>query len=240
MSKQPEQFTINQIQGVLKISEWIAFRFLHIRILLNWSWEPDRYDFMPWSYQMGIYKDKKELVGGARLIFPTKKTNEMMLFGENQFKQILNDANHLEKLICENMNFFVEATRLLISYKYLPIKQSRNEILRMIMVGIYQATQINNRPIVLAIVQHTLYEKFLELGLPIKLLGKSFFSPRNKLERTRFGKEVPHYALAIYLPHPQYLSDFARNYIPTNFLHILEEYHGNCDHNLADKIWNDL
>jgi len=186
------QWRILPLYGLRKM-KWLIKRFLYVRIILNWAWEPDRYDFDSRVEQWGLYRGKK-LVGGVRLFY-VNRIEDTLQYRVPSFRLMIKDSIWFNLRYLEND--LVEATRLLI---FPPILRTKEKYVgfRWISRRICTSMIHSNRPFLLAVVNpFTLRLIESTKAADVKIIGKSMFDSKNRMEYRSYGSHVPHYAILV-------------------------------------------
>ena len=171
---------------------WIAKRFWYVRFVLNWAWEPDRYDFDERVEHLGLFEQGK-LIGGVRLFY-FEGLEESMQYRVPEFRTMLSEEmwERLEGVEHE----VVEATRLLLFSSLRGVK--RRWALKLLARAMYWRSRKKQKPLLLAIGNPFTLQMLKRTGVAeIKVIGEKRIKSKNRFERRFYGEEVPHYAILV-------------------------------------------
>jgi len=171
---------------------WIAKRFWYVRFVLNWAWEPDRYDFDERVEHLGLF-ERDKLIGGVRLFY-FDALEESMQYRVPEFRTMLSEEVW-EKLKGVEQEI-VEATRLLL---FSNLKGARRRsALKLLARAMYWRSRKKQRPLLLAIGNPFTLQMLKRTGVAdIKVIGEKGIKSKNRFERRFYGEEVPHYAIMV-------------------------------------------
>ncbi len=171
---------------------WIAKRFWYVRFVLNWAWEPDRYDFDERVEHLGLF-EREKLIGGVRLFY-FDALEESMQYRVPEFRAMLSEEmwGRLGRVEDE----IVEATRLLLFSTLKGVR--RRWALKLLARAMYWRSRKKQKPLLLAIGNPFTLQMLRRTEVAdIKVIGEKRIKSKNRFERRVYGEEVPHYAIMV-------------------------------------------
>ena len=171
---------------------WIAKRFWYVRFVLNWAWEPDRYDFDGRVEHLGLF-EREKLIGGVRLFY-FDALEESMQYRVPEFRAMLSEEmwGRLGRVEDE----IVEATRLLLFSTLKGVR--RRWALKLLARAMYWRSRKKQKPLLLAIGNPFTLQMLRRTEVAdIKVIGEKRIKSKNRFERRVYGEEVPHYAIMV-------------------------------------------
>ncbi len=182
-----------EIKGIARIG-WLARRLWYVRFVLNWAWEPDRYDFDRRVEHWGLYKNSV-LHGGERIFFFDAIT-ESLQYSVPDFRAMVSEEkwHHLgtmEKMIAEVTRFFIFSMHRL-------ERRERIEGEKRLLREIYTRSVTHQRPIVMALGNPFTLRMLRRIKTAeVKIIGEAHFRSKNRIEKRIYGETVPHYAILV-------------------------------------------
>ncbi len=228
---------------------WFAFRFLHIRVLYNWAWDPDTFDWNPSTTQYRIREKGRlvnQLVGGYRLIAPRDSLSETMTYRLPFFRDMVPDPA-LWPLLAQNHDLVIESSRFALAFHRVGDKGFLRSIVRLAMRAILWEQAKQRRPFCLAVVNPFLLARYRKLGLATKVIGSRKLPAASIFERKFFGPEVPHHVILINAALSERMSvegrlptDLSREFILDGMSDYTRPFHLMDDdlHRRAQSIWD--
>ena len=185
-----------QISG-FRMLEWLWLRFVYVRLLLNWSWEPDWHDLQKNDIEHWGVCDGGSLSGGVRLYRP-KRIETTMQYRVAAFCSMLEAS--AKDALSHNTQHVLEITRLLLFGRVLKEREPRKQVLALLMRRIYTQALLLGRPLGLAVVNPFTKRVLGRVPAEIAVIGETLLPSKNVLERKQYGAKVPHYTLLIVMP----------------------------------------
>ncbi|MFO0586357.1 MAG: hypothetical protein U0441_02395 [Polyangiaceae bacterium] len=190
---------LSAIRRRRELVPWLAFRFFHIRVLYNWAWDPDSFDWGPGTTQYRIRESGRlvsPLVGGYRLIAPRDSLSETMTYALPFFRDMVPDPS-VWPLLAENHDLVMEVSRFALAFHRVGDRAFLRTVVRNVLRGILWEQAKLRRPLCLAVVNPFLLSRYRKLGLATKVIGFRKLRAASIFEKKLFGAEVPHYVVLI-------------------------------------------
>lgn len=228
---------------------WLAFRFFYIRVLYNWAWDPDAFDWSPSTSQYRIREKGRlvsPLVGGYRLIAPRGSLSETMTYGLPFFRDMVPDPDFWP-LLSQNHDLVMEVSRFALAIHRVGDKRFLRSIVRLAMRAILWEQAKHRRPFCLAVVNPFLLARYRKLGLATKVIGTRMLKAASIFERRLFGPEVPHHVIVINAALSERMSvegrlspDLSREFILDGMSDYTRPFHLMDDdlHRRTQSIWD--
>lgn len=187
------------LHGRRELLHWYLFRFLHIRVLYNWAWDPDRFDLNPGTVQYGLrekgpYKDN--FLGGFRITAPKASLSETMTAGLPFFRSMATHPSDWEALERDH-DLVVEVSRFALAVHRMRDRVLVDALVRNSLRAIFWEQARLSRPFTLVVVNPFLLSKYQRYGLVMKVLGTRDIPAASVLERKVFGAVIPHHVVLI-------------------------------------------
>lgn len=190
-----DELELSTVTRRRELLPWLAFRFVHIRLVYNWAWDPDRFDWGPGAIQYRVRDRRGRLAGGYRMVFPQRSLDEAMTPALPVFRDMVRPE--VWSLLAQNLDLVAEVSRFVIAFHRVSDRAFVRSFVRLAIRGIFWEQARLARPLCLVVVNPFLLSRYRKSSLVLKVLGARTFPAATRFEREAFGAEVPHYVALV-------------------------------------------